>query len=164
MTGLQLIKVAAPVSADDFAAIEAQFHILFPSTLKEHYLHHNGGVPDGFKMYYVPKGVSPADANEVTFNGFYPIRHKDRPKEATLEEKYVDFGERQALFDPKKYIPFGFDVSGFPLLMDFEKQRVFLLNRDVTDDADNEAIEFVANSLEEFIDGLMGEDEYENGL
>lgn len=164
MTKLKLIQAASSLSADDFLEIESRFNIIFPSSLKEHYLLNNGGAPDGYKMYYVPKGISPADADEITLNGFYPIKHRIRQKQATLEEKYIEFGEQQKLFDPKKYIPFGFDVSGFPLLMDFENQNVHLLNRDATDDENNEAIEFVANSLGEFIDGLMGEDEYENSL
>lgn len=164
MTKLKLIQVAPPLSADDFNDIESKFNIIFPSSLKEHYLLSNGGVPDGYKMYYVPKGSSPAEADEITLNGFYPVKYKIRPKQATLEEKYIEFSEQQKLFDPKKYIPFGFDVSGFPLLMDFEDQGVHLLNRDAFDDDGGEAIEFVAKSLGEFIDGLMSEDEYENSL
>ncbi|WGS52593.1 SMI1/KNR4 family protein [Paraburkholderia sp. D15] len=164
MSRLKLIQFAAPLNNDDFSYIESRFNITFPSTLRDHYLRGNGGVPDVFKMYYVPEDSSPSEADEITFNGFYPIKYKTREKQETLEEEYIEFGEHQRLFDPKKYLPFGFDVSGFPFLMDLDDQKIHLLNRDVVDDNNNEAIEFVANSLSDFINGMISEDEYEDKI
>jgi len=164
MTKLKLIELSIPPSESDFLAIEAKFGIVFPPTLKAHYLLENGGIPDCHKMYYVPVGSNPGEVDEVTFNGFYPIRYQSRPTESTLEENYIEFTERQKLFDPKKYIPFGYDVSGYPLLIDFENQGIHLLNRDMVDENDNELVEYIVNSLEVFLSGLMPADDYENSL
>nr|WKF61990.1 hypothetical protein HUO10_006522 [Paraburkholderia busanensis] len=160
MTKLKLVQCANPISNDDFNYIETRFNTIFPATLREHYLRGNGGIPDEFKMYYVPEGNSPTEADEITFNGFYPIKYKTREKQQTLEEKYIEYGEHRRLFDPQKYIPFGFDVSDFPFSMDISEQKIYLLNRDIVDNDGNELLEFVANSLNDFITGMMSEDEY----
>jgi cell wall assembly regulator SMI1 len=155
MTQLKLIDVASPLTIDDFKDIESRFGIVFPSSLKKHYLINNGGIPECYVMCYIPKGVAIADANDVSFSGFCPIKYRTHPKEATLEEVYTKYCEKQRLFDPHEYIPFGDDVSGYPFLMDFKNQQIHLLNRE------DETTEFVANSLEEFIDGLITQEEYE---
>lgn len=164
MSNLKLINASESLNSDDFNEVELRFGVMFPESLRRHYLKVNGGITDGHKMYYVPRGASPADSDEITFCGFYPIKYKARSKQSTLEDNYAEFGGHQGLFDPKKYIPFGFDVSGFPLIMDFDGQKIHLLNRDVTDGGGNEAIEFVADSLDDFIDGLIDEGEYEDSL
>ncbi|MGS0894269.1 SMI1/KNR4 family protein [Burkholderia stagnalis] len=164
MSNIKLINASESLSSDDFNEMELRFGVIFPESLKRHYLRVNGGIPDGYKMYYVPRGASPADYDEITFCGFYPIKYKNHPKQSTLEDSYAEFGEHLGLFDPRKYIPFGFDVSGFPLIMDFDGQKIHLLNRDVTDGDGDEVIEFVADSLDDFIDGLIDDGEYEDNL
>jgi hypothetical protein len=49
MTKLKLTQVASSLSADDFLNIESRFNIIFPSSLKEHYLLNNGGASGGYK-------------------------------------------------------------------------------------------------------------------
>lgn len=162
MSKLKLIKLAKPLAEDDIVDFENQFGIRMPAELRKHYLKENGGFPDCFKMCYIPKGVDPCDANGVTFNGFYPIKYLSTDDGSTLEENYIDYTDTQSLFDKAEYIPFAFDVSGYPLLMKLDEQAVYLLNRDVVDDDGREVVEFVASSLQEFIDGLIPGDEFED--
>lgn len=162
MSKLKLVKLAKSLTEDYISNFENQFGIRMPDDLREHYLKANGGFPDCFKMCYIPKGVDPCDANGVTFNGFYPIKYPSTVDGSTLEENYIDYTDTQALFDKHEYIPFAFDVSGYPHLMKLDGHAIYLLNRDVVDDEGREVIEFVAPSLQEFIDGLISGDEFED--
>ncbi|WP_133648433.1 SMI1/KNR4 family protein [Paraburkholderia flava] len=161
MIKLKLINPAQPLSEDDLIDFEREFEIKIPARLRQHYLKENGGFPDCHKMYYVPKGVDPCDANGVTFNGFYPIKYTSTPDGSTLEANYTSYTDDQKLFEKDEYIPFGFDVSGFPLLMKFSGCAIYLLDRDEVDDDDREVIKFIAPSLQDFIDGLMPGDDFE---
>ena|GEM_PF-5620338 len=112
-------------------------------------------------MLYVPKGETAADAIERSFSGFYPIRYRTYPKESTLEDVCLELGVQQERFDLHKYIPFASDVGGYPILMEIESQKIYLLNMDDVDENGKEVIEFTSNSLEEFLDGLISKEEYE---
>ncbi|CAN7170961.1 SMI1/KNR4 family protein [Trinickia sp. LjRoot230] len=162
MSKLKLMRLAKPLTEHDIENFDNQFGIRMPADLRRHYLQWNGGFPDCFKMCYIPKGVDPCDANGVTLNGFYPIKYPSTAEGSMLEENYIDYTDTQSLFGKTAYIPFAFDVSGYPLLMKFKDCAIYLLNRDVVDDDGHEVIEFVAPSLQEFIDGLIPGDEFED--
>lgn len=161
MKKLILINLAQSISGNDLLDLEGRFEIKIPIDLRNHYLAQNGGFPNCHKMCYIPRGVDPCDANSITFNGFYPIKYTSTPKGSTLEANYASYADEQNLFNKDEYIPFGFDVSGFPFLMKFDGHAIYLLNRDEVDGDDREIIEFVAPSLQEFIDGLIPGDEFE---
>lgn len=161
MSKLHLINLAQPVLENDLIDFECRFGIIIPDDLRQHYLKENGGFPDCHTMCYIPKDVDPCDANGVTFNGFYPIKYTSTPEGSTLEANYSIYTNEQNLFNKDEYIPFAFDVSGFPLLMKFSDRAIYLLDRDEVDNDDREIIEFIALSLQKFIDGLIPGDEFE---
>ena len=120
----------------------------------------NGGLPDCHKLYFVPPGISQHDADEVSFRAFNPIKYRTRPKQDTLEEIYAEF-VGQNLFDSTRFLPFAFDVSSFPFLMDVHTEEIHLLDRDDVDEQGNEGIKFIAKNLDAFMAGLVPWEIYE---
>ena len=160
MNEIVWIQISEALTDSELSVVEETLSLKIPDSLKQHYLSQNGGIPECRKLYFVPPGSSQHDVDQVSFRAFNPIKYKVRPKQETLEEIFADFKD-QNLFDSTRFIPFAFDVSAFPFLMDVQTEEIYLLDRDDVDDEGHERIKFVAKSLEVFISGFIPWEIYE---
>ena len=128
------------IKSEDLVAFQELFKLSLPEAYKKHILEFNGGSPE--KSYF--KGV-----NIAYFN---PIKFGNDP----LEDNIKDL--KDVL--PDGYLPFAYDPGGNQICLDLNEDGNYGKVYYVPMDMGEIKPEFLADSFEEFLNGLTLEDNY----
>ena len=92
-----------PLTGGDIDDVERRFGVVFPASLRQHYLRWNGGAPERYLF---------VDEEGVTFvvNDFLPIKYA-HPQNLSMEELIQDWQVEQAIIG-REFIPFAADPGG----------------------------------------------------
>lgn len=142
------LNTAKQLTLDDIREIEAKLNIELPKQLVEHYLKFNGGIPDKPFFYSEVTDI------ETSVHAFLPMKYTDEIG-YTLEDGYLDFMNRKVM--PKKFLPFAHDAGANPFCINLENGQVVIIWLDLGE-VNEEAIQFLANDFEEFLNALSEED------
>ncbi len=153
MYKFQFINQGSKLTDEDLADAEKQIGQKFPFELKSHYLASNGGEIESGRCVYINKesGV------EYNVNTFLPIKYKRFADDYLLEECF-NFFVHEKHFMPANFIPIAIDDGGYPFVIDLNTKTI---NICYLADLPNiePPIRFIAPSLQEFVDGLITEEE-----
>ena len=131
------------ITKDEIKQIEQELGIKIPDSLVEHYLKHNGGIPEKPFFYYEETD------NEIEVQLFSPIKHKLDGR--TVEEKYRLFKEKSDFMC--NYLTFANDYGANQICVDLNSGKVCIIYLDMGEIKD-ECMAFLANDFNGFISGL----------
>lgn len=148
----KFIKSSKKITDADIARVEKTIRLTLPDELKNLYRKYNGGeVEGGRKIYVTDAGV------EYEVKHFLPIAYPRFEADALLEDSYIFFVKEKKLI-PKNFIPFAMDSGAFRYCVNVDDGQVYFSNFD-KDDTPINCMERVASSIEQFVNGLVTEDE-----
>lgn len=130
------------ITPNDIADLEKEYHIKFPTALKEYYLKYNASEIS--LCTFTQKNV-PNDTFEV--HTIYSIKYEPFKGACILEEVLYD--DRLDGFIPNNLIPFAEDRGGNRYYCDDKTENIFFIP---CDDIDNP--ELVCESISDFFDNL----------
>ena len=148
-----LTRESEKLTPDDIRDVESRLGIVIPGEVRDHYLQHNGGIPD-------PNCWMMDNSVWHCVQMFLPIKYGRR----TLESVYKQGAEKGYL--TKNLIPFGNDHGGNYFCFD-ETGRVYFCamdvwSRELSDEANRKnATKLLAPSFNEFVAGLVPDPEKE---
>lgn len=142
------LETAKQLTLNDIREIEAKLNIVLPKQLIEHYLKFNGGTPDKPFFYSAVSDI------ETSVHAFLPMKYTDQIG-YTLEDGYLDFRNRKVI--PEKFLPFAHDAGGNPFCINLENGHVVIIWLDLGE-VNDEAIRFLTNDFDEFLNALSEED------
>ena len=131
MTKFTLVK--QELTKEEIGTFQEEINLKLPESYIEHMLKFNGGAPDN---KYFNSGYGIAHFNAIKY-GKYPL------------EKIVKDSKD---YLPEKYFPFAYDAGDNDFCIDLSEEnygKVYFIHGDEPDDP-----EFLANSFEEFLEGL----------
>lgn len=114
-----------------FEKIEKKYKILIPNNLKKYILKYNSGEP-------TPNIFDTDKSQEKVFNGLFSYNKNDKCNIFFVLDN----------FEHENLLPFADDVSGDTICIDLKDNTIKLVYHE-TDE-----IEFVSNSLDEFMNSL----------
>ena len=153
MIEYQLINTSKSISAAEISETEKLTGETFPASLNRFYLQFNGGEVEDERCVYrnSETGV------EFNVNTFLPIKYKRFNDDYLLEECTLHY-IREKKFVPAGFICFAIDDGGYPYCIKTADDKIYLCY--VSDILDGESpMRYIAPTLEEFINGMMTEDE-----
>jgi len=131
MTKFTLVK--QELTQKDIDTFQEEMNLKLPKSYIEHMLKFNGGAPDD---NYFKGSVGIAHFDPIKY-GNYPLEKKIKMINDVL---------------PKDFFPFAYDAGGNDFCIDLSEEnngKVYFIDWDEPDDP-----EFLANSFEEFLEGL----------
>ena len=159
----QIIECEAPLSEDDISNVQNELNIIFPPSLLQHYRAYNGGRVDEDRDCYIKADTRSDEVNGFSLSNFFPLVVSGRGKETTFAEAYEDFVIKQQVVE-SKYLPIGYDVSGWPICICMKDEAIYSLQRETLNDSGQEVMLFVCESLTSFVNGMLTRDEFEEAL
>ena len=139
-----------PISVADLDKIERALGLAFPPDVREHYLKRNGGSPNRY--------LFKRDDRVYVVQGFLSVRFG--PSHNRLENVFQDLKiDREIL--PKKLVPFAIDPGGdyYCFSVDeVDKGAIYVFVGEHAD-APERATLRLANSLPEFIEGMVDDED-----
>src|SRR5262249_49033456 len=147
------LRESEKLTPDDIRALEAKLGFTIPIEVKEHYLRHNGGIPD-------PNCWMMENGEWHCIQQFIPMKYGRR----TLDSVYLQGIEKGYL--TKNLVPFANDHGGNYFCCD-EAGRVYFCAMDVwsrglPDEANRKrATKLLAASFSAFVSGLVPDPEKE---
>ncbi|KFA58430.1 hypothetical protein GAPWKB11_1553 [Gilliamella apicola] len=87
-----------------------------------------------------------------------PIKYKRFTEDQLLEENTIYFINKKLVSN--NYLIFSMDWGGFPFCYDLQNGSIYFANLEIEES--DKRMELVANSLEEFINGMKTEEEAYN--
>jgi cell wall assembly regulator SMI1 len=154
MGRLTLTHSGGRLTDQDFETAEHKMGITFPADLKQLYRLSNGGSP-------YPSSFLAHDGDYCSINEIHSISgnlQEETSQSSNLEEMYRLYSlYRGEAWYPGDAIPFAVDAGGWPFLYsltDGNTGKIFLFQADFYDDRER-AVLFLANSLCEFLNGLV---------
>jgi cell wall assembly regulator SMI1 len=149
----KLIDTGKPLTAKDIEWAERKIGCKFPESLKQFYLLFNGGEVEKKRRVFVDRGGD----IEAEVKTFLPIKYERFDGDSLLEDSYELFVKQKKLIPPQ-FIPFAMDSGGFRYCVDSESEAVFFNNLDHIEEPEG-PMEFIAPSIEAFINGMLTEKE-----
>lgn len=153
MIKYKLINSSQAIYEYNITEIEKLLNIKFPKDLQELYLTFNGGEIEGDKNVYISNS-----GTEYSIKTFMPIKYKRFTEDQLLEENTIYFINKKLVSN--NYLIFSMDWGGFPFCYNLQYGSIYFANLETEES--NKRMEFVANSLEEFINGMKTEEEAYN--
>lgn len=144
------IRTVQPVTTGDLTEVEREFDFLFPADFKGHYRNRNGGRPKN--------NLFKKDDTVFVFNEFLPIKYGK--SNCLFEDVFRDLKIEQEVL-PKHLIPFGDDPGGDYYCFSVRENdagSIWIYRGEYSDNPDR-AVEFLARSLNEFVEGMVTEGE-----
>lgn len=146
----EFIRTVQPVTISDLGEVERAFGFSFPADFRDHYLTHNGGRP--------PQYLFKKDDTVFVVSEFFPIKYGRA--NCSFEDVFRDLKiEREVL--PKHLVPFADDPGGdfycFSV-SDNEVGSIWIYRGEYSDEPDR-AVEFLAPSLNEFLENMVAEED-----
>jgi hypothetical protein len=156
MIKYKIIESSNKLNEGDLSEVETLLNKKFPKELRNFYLNNNGGEIEGDRFIYnVDK-----DDNEYAIQTFFPIKYKRTKGDSLLEKWTLMYCNEKRI--PENYIVFGCDWGGAPYCCEIETGHIYFADPDNDDDNLENRMEFICTSLEEFINNMKTEDEFEN--
>jgi hypothetical protein len=132
----QFTLTKQPITEAEFSAFGQEIGFNLPEGYKHHMLKFNGGSPE--KDCF--KGLRIAHFNSIKYGN------------DTLEDNIEDFKE----ILPLGFLPFTYDWGGNPICIDLKNGKIYYCPMDMGEVEP----EFLANSFQEFMDGLTEDCDY----
>lgn len=149
----KFVNSSKQLSEEDLAFVEKEIGQPLPESLKEIYATSNGGELEGDRCVF----VNSETGVEFNVNTFLPIRYKRYEEDYLLEECF-NFFVNEKKFMPPDFVPFAIDDGGYPFAVNVADSTVHICY--VADIENGESpMRFVATSLQEFINGMLTEEE-----
>jgi len=145
-----LIDSDKSLKDSDFSLVEKIIGKKIPESMLMLYRMHNGGRVEGGRNIF----IHPENGMEYEVKTFLPMVHVRHKKDSSVEENYIFFCKKEKII-PEEFIPFAIDSGGFVYCMDSVSEKVYFFNFDNP----GESKEFIANSLNEFVDSLITTEE-----
>ena len=153
------------LSKIDIDQIQDLIGVQIPPSLREHYLHCNGGQPQNRKWILEEEGI--AEEGEVYYivSSFISMDGKIDYNSYGLETIYLS-GINEGWL-PKNFLPFADDQGGNYFCVDLSSGHVVWYVTDIWDDevsqAENvvAATTYVTSSFHTFVEGLVEEDDWD---
>jgi cell wall assembly regulator SMI1 len=136
-----------PLTSEDLDTVEKELGIQLPETLRSHYLRYNGGIPER-KVSTAP-GYLGFEVHE-----FDTMRYPQSATDAVFEEHYRMLVGRGLL--PSTFIPFAINGGGDPFCISTVDGGIYFHPMDYDESRGPRFIR-LADSLEEFVEGLLDE-------
>ena len=131
------------LSDSDFAWLEAQIGTALPKAVRAHYSVFNGGEPENY-IYVL-------DENRYVIQEFFSIRY-GKPGH-NIEDNYRELVQKERII-PKGMVPFAIDPAGDFYCFDSADGRISIFRSEHLPDIEK-CITFLANSISDFVDGLV---------
>jgi SMI1 / KNR4 family (SUKH-1) len=163
MYKFDIINCSQRLTELEISTVEVIIGVNFPASLKNHYLLFNGGEIEGCRFYFIKADANLNEPNGFYLKYFYPIKYGNQDVETLLEENYDELVIKQKVI-PKNYIPIGDDISGWPICCRADNGWIYSLNRETLDENGNEELIHICDSLDEFINGMLTNEEFEDML
>jgi len=133
---------------EDIIEIESKLNVKLPKQLVNHYLKYNGGIPEKSFFYSEEADI------EISVSTFLPIKY-DNGLNPTLERNYLFFKDNGII--PQEYVPFALDWGGNLCCINLSSGQIVVIWLDLGE-VNHDAIRFVADSFDDFLDGLEDEE------
>ncbi|WP_428243988.1 SMI1/KNR4 family protein [Gynuella sp.] len=155
MTITTFSDIGSQLSKSDLAEIEKRLGFQLPDTLKVFYLQTNGGTPEPDHW------IGDNDFEPIYVSGFLKMKDAS-PNESSLEDTYQN-GVSKGII-PTHLLPFALDWGNNYICIDMTGKVFFLATDSWHDDLSMEDnvkknTRLLCNTLDEFIDSLVSEDE-----
>jgi cell wall assembly regulator SMI1 len=152
----KFIESSKQLSDADFEFVEQKIGVKLPPDLVSVYRKYNGGVISGNRNVFVSMDE---DETSYELQLFHPMRYS-RFGDELLEEEYEFYVVNRKLI-PFNYIPFANDSGGMQYCINIDNQKIYFYNAETAYVDPDYKIQLVCNSIYEFINGMMTEDEVE---
>jgi hypothetical protein len=136
------------VSDPDLDEVESSFRFTLPKEVRSHYLSHNGGSPS--KCLFIRDGVI------LVVQQFLPVKYGKHLFEQTFLDLKVDDD-----ILPTHLVPFATDPGGDYYcfsVRDNDMGSIWIYRGEYSEEPDR-AVQFIAGSLNEFVEGMEDEDD-----
>lgn len=140
------------LSAEELAKVEGRIGLTLPSSLREHYLKHNGGRPK--KSYFVDGD------HELDVHHFNKMLDERSELGGVFEKMYEVVVQKKKLI-PVRLIPFAINQGGDFFCMDKETEEIFFYEMDYCLEPERAARK-LAPSLAYFLEHMVNEDDLDD--
>lgn len=134
------------ITEADLGAVELSLHFAFPGAFRSHYLRYNGGSPTNC--------IFKKDDVVYVLHEFLPVKYGKHLFEQSFRSLKV---EDEII--PVHLVPFAVDPGGDYYcfsVSDEDGGAIWIYRGEYSDDPDR-AVQFLARSLEEFLGGMIAE-------
>ena len=146
----EFIRTVHHVTNSDLAEVERAFGFSFPAAFRTHYLTHNGGRPQN--------NLFKRDDSLYVVSEFLPIKYGRA--DCLFEDVFRDLKvEREVL--PKHLVAFADDPGGdyYCFSVDDKDAGTIWIYRGEYSDEPDRAVQFLAESLNEFFDNMVADED-----
>lgn len=144
----EFVDTERMVTNSDLDHIERAFHFTFPKQVRSHYLDYNGGSP---KKYLFSK-----DGAIIVVHEFLPVKYGKHLLEQAFSNLKVDSDVL-----PEHLVAFATDAGGDYFcfsIRDKDAGSIWIYRGEYSDEPDR-AVRFLANSLNEFVEGMEADED-----
>lgn len=139
-------NVGKQICMQDIDELETMLKCKLPESFKEHYLKYNGGFPE--KEYF----YSDVSDIETMIQFFSPIKYAiGDDEDDTIEKLYIFYKNMYKRME--EYLPIANDYGSNQICMNLKNFKIYIVYMDYEDVTDR-SINFLADTFEEFIEGL----------
>ena len=149
MTDNRLTQSGPKLTDSDLDAVESAIGQPLPTELRELYRRYNGGRPER-RCFYDEKG------GEHAIHGFLIMRHR-RSAVTPLFEETLERLKSKSLI-PSALLPIATNEGGDYYVLNIDDGKISFLSMDYATEPAR-ALRHVANSLKEFLDEMITDDE-----
>lgn len=153
MIKYEMTNSSIKITESDVYEAEKLLNKSLPIELKNFYLKNNGGRVEGNRYVY-----SDDQDKEYDVQTFFPIKYKRTEGDGLLEEQTLFYCNEKRLI-PDNYIVFAMDGGGFPFCCDIQSGHIYFGNIENYDGDPEEIMEFICETLEDFINNMKTEEE-----
>lgn len=147
---VEFIGTVQAVTDSDVGEVERKFGFSFPGDFRDHYLTHNGGRPE--------KNLFKKDDTVFVVSEFLPIKYGRT--NCLFEDVFRDLKIDQQVL-PKHLVAFADDPGGDYYcfsVRDKDAGSIWIYRGDYSDEPDR-AVEFLAKSLDEFLESMVADED-----
>lgn len=147
-----IIESSTQLHENDISEVELLLNKKLPKELRDFYLNNNGGEIEGDRYIYMTK-----EENGYGVQTFFPIKYKRDEDDSLLEKWTMLFCNQKRI--PENYIVFACDDGGAPFCCEIETGHIYFADPDSDEDNLEDIMDFICESLEEFINNMKTEEE-----
>jgi hypothetical protein len=152
MIKYKIIKSSNKLNENDISEVELLLNKRLPKELRDFYLNNNGGKIDDDRYIYITK-----EGDDYGIQTFFPIKYKRFEDDSLLEKWTLTYCNEKRI--PGNYIVFACDDGGAPFCCEIETGHIYFADPDNDEDNLEDRMDFICESLEEFINNMKTEEE-----
>lgn len=144
----EFVDTERMITDADLDHVEGSFHFTFPKEVRNHYLRYNGGSPS--------KYLFSKDGTIFVVHEFLPVKYGKHLFEQSFRNLKV---EPDIL--PKHLVAFATDAGGDYFcfsVRDKDVGSIWIYRGEYSDEPDR-AVQFLANSLNDFVEGMEADED-----